>query len=125
VQHWPPAAGSKLGPTAVSEPPNEALSRALARGVTTYRTRTGRILTEVDLDRLSEEAERNYDLTQPCGWLNYRGDQRGALGQRMGPSLTGELFTVIAAAYDRATNRTRLGLEVTGHILDSVTEAGD
>lgn len=43
-------------------------------------------------------------------FANYPGDRtQGVIGQRMGPNTTGEYLWVVAAEYDAATDKTRLG----------------
>lgn len=45
-------------------------------------------------------------------FANYRGDQRHAIGQIMGPDIYGSQWAVISADYSAATDRTRLGFAV-------------
>ncbi|HEY2088566.1 MAG TPA: hypothetical protein VGH54_21425 [Mycobacterium sp.] len=53
---------------------------------------------------------------------NYRGDRRQALGQVVGPTTYGHHMVVVDAAYDPATDRTRLGfVNVLKAIQDSAT----
>lgn len=49
-------------------------------------------------------------MTRPAvRWATYPRDQRGAVGQVMGPTTMREPVTVIEASYDPVTDRTRLG----------------
>ena len=59
-------------------------------------------------------------MTRPKAttWLNYKGDRRGAVGQVMGPNLLSEYLTVVAADYDEAVGKTRLGLAYGVHQLE-------
>lgn len=50
------------------------------------------------------------ELPQPSTWLNYAGDQRGLVGQVLGPNTLGELLTVVFVAYDERDDRSRVGL---------------
>lgn len=44
---------------------------------------------------------------------NYNGDVTHAVGEVMGPNEFGERMTVVEAAYDPETNKTRLGFAYT------------
>lgn len=50
------------------------------------------------------------ELPQPSAFLNYAGDQRGSIGQVMGPNTLGELLTVVSCEYDETAQRSRVGL---------------
>ena len=50
------------------------------------------------------------ELPPPSTWLNYGGDQRGLIGQVLGPNTMGEYLTVVFCAYDERDNRSRVGL---------------
>jgi hypothetical protein len=50
------------------------------------------------------------ELPQPSTWLNYAGDQRGLIGQVLGPNTLGEFLTVVFCAYDEREQKSRVGL---------------
>lgn len=49
------------------------------------------------------------DVRLPVVFANYTGDQRHAIGQRMGPNTLREYLWVVDAVYDEEANKTKLG----------------
>jgi hypothetical protein len=65
--------------------------------VTEYRTKTGRVLTDADIERLAEEAEQGYDVKQEIERLE-RERARGWLGLAQGATTPERAQEYIAKA---------------------------
>jgi hypothetical protein len=52
------------------------------------------------------------DQRKPQGWLTYPRNHEHMVGRVFGPSHLGEFWKAVEAAYDPATDRTRVGLVI-------------